>query len=111
MHHLLPTRSEYLDVLFDGTHEMLRLNGNNLFLHLSLEGSYRIVTEAMAKVDEVVGTGLMVRHNQIVNIYDRYGVSYKLSTFLSDKYTMEQAAALNKELKLIVNLLSDVIVK
>lgn len=106
---LLPSLSDYLSVLLEGTDA--RLNGNVLYLYLRLAGSFRPLQKAMKRVDEEVVNGLLSRSCPIYKGDNPTVVNYKLKTVLTDKYTMEQAEALNKELKLIVSLLSAVIVK
>ena len=65
----------------------------------------------MKRVDEEVVNGLFSRSCPIYKGDNPNVVNYKLKTVLTDKYTMEQAESLNKEIKLIISLLSDVIVK
>lgn len=108
---LLPSLSEYLSVLFDGADKRLKLNGNTLYLYLTLFGPFRTLQKAMKRVDEEVVNGLFSRSCPIYKGDNPNVVNYKLKTVLTDKYTMEQAESLNKEIKLIISLLSDVIVK
>ena len=119
----LPTRDKYLGVLLGGTDA--KVNGNNLYLGLRLNGSYRELTEALTKVEETfikedefitengkgLEYGILTRQYKFVGYPETNVVSYIISTDLSDKYTMGKASELNKELHTIVNLVSEFIVK
>ena len=119
----LPTRGEYLGVLLDGTDA--KVDGNNLYLGLRLDGSYRDLTEALTKVEETfikedefitedgkgLEYGILTRQYKFVGYPETNVVSYIISTDLSDKYTMGKSSEINIELKIIVNLLRDLIVE
>lgn len=119
----LPTREEYLGVLLDGTDA--KVDGNNLYLGLRLDGSYRDLTEALRKVEETfikedefitedgngLDYGILTRQYKFAGYPETNVVSYIISTDLSDKYTMGKASEMNSELHTIVNLLSDLIVE
>ena len=119
----LPTREEYLGILLDGTDA--KVDENNLYLSLRLDGSYRDLTEALRKVEETFITedefitedgkgldyGILTRQYNFAGYPETNVVSYIISTYLSDKYTMGKASEINIELKIIVNLLRDLIVE